>query len=228
MELFRYLQTLWIARRKVLESIQSWLVFVDWKKVENMKLILQPGQNIKYWNQNFEVKKLTEKSSSTILLFNKPKGYVVSKSDKFNKTIYELLPEKYKNFYYVWRLDSDSYGLLLLTDNPALVNDFENPKSNIGKIYEVAVDKKVDWADIRKTLAWIQMSDEQWDFLKFWKVELFWNDMKLKIFLTEGRNRHIRRLLKAVWYNVLDLKRIKFWKYALGTIKSWEFKIATI
>ena len=228
MELFRYLQSFWIARRKVLESIQSWMVFVNWKKIENMKHALNIWDEIKYWKESFEVKKIVEKTSSTILLFNKPKGYVVSKSDKFNKTIYELLPQKYQNFYYVGRLDSDSYRLLLLTDNPSLVNDFESPKSNIGKIYEVAVDKKVDWADMRKALAWVQMSDEKWDFLKFWKVELFANDMKLKIYLTEWRNRHIRRLLKALWYNVLDLKRVKFGKYALWTIKSWEFKIASI
>ena len=67
-------------------------------------------------------------------MFYKPKGFVVSNSDQHNKTIYEMLPDRYqKGYYYIGRLDKDSHGLLLLTNEPVLVNYYENPKSKIEK-----------------------------------------------------------------------------------------------
>ncbi len=79
-----------------------------------------------------------------IVLFNKPKGYAVSKEDKHNKTIYELLPaSRKKDFYYIGRLDKDSHGLLLLTNDPALVDYYEKPENDIHKIYEVQIDKPI-------------------------------------------------------------------------------------
>ena len=77
-----------------------------------------------------------------MVLFNKPKGYTVAKEDKHNKIIYELLPKsRQKDFYYIGRLDKDSHGLLLLTNNPALVDFYEKPENNIYKTYEVQIDK---------------------------------------------------------------------------------------
>lgn len=86
-----------------------------------------------------------------LVLFNKPLGYVVSKEDKHNKTIYELLPPKWRqDFYYVGRLDKDSHGLLLLTNDTKLVDLYENPKNDIHKTYEVIIDQPISSHHILK------------------------------------------------------------------------------
>lgn len=86
-----------------------------------------------------------------IVLFNKPKGYTVAKEDKHNKTIYELLPASWqKDFYYIGRLDKDSHGLLLLTNDPTLVDYYEKPENNIHKIYEVQIDKPIKTQHVQK------------------------------------------------------------------------------
>lgn len=86
-----------------------------------------------------------------IVLFNKPKGYAVSKADKHNKTIYDLLPASWqKDFYYIGRLDKESHGLLLLTNDPALVDYYEKPENNVYKFYEVQIDKPFKSQHIQK------------------------------------------------------------------------------
>lgn len=67
---------------------------------------------------------------------------MVSHDDPHNKTIFSLLPRRYKNYYYIGRLDKNSRGLLLLTDVPSMVDAYENPIHNISKMYIVTIDKR--------------------------------------------------------------------------------------
>ncbi|OQY40184.1 MAG: hypothetical protein B6229_02325 [Spirochaetaceae bacterium 4572_7] len=88
-----------------------------------------------------------------MIVFNKPIGVVCSKSDKHNKTIYELLPKKFANYFYIGRLDKDSRGLLLMTNDSALVNNFEHPSNKVEKEYIVQIDKTFtnnDYVKMRK------------------------------------------------------------------------------
>jgi pseudouridine synthase len=75
---------------------------------------------------------------------------VVSKSDPHNVTIYELLPEEFKNRYYIGRLDKDSRGLVLLTDTPSLVHQFEHPKFQIEKEYLIQLSSPFKNEDRQK------------------------------------------------------------------------------
>lgn len=182
-----------------------------------------------------------------IVSFHKPRWFVVSKQDKHNRTIYEILPKSWKeDFYYIWRLDKDSRWLLLLTNVPELVNEIEHPSRNIFKIYEVQIDKSLKKNLIQRFKKWILVT-ESWEFvqnpksskreweeidsLQMYDVTPF-SDKKwkyfLRVLLTYWKKRHIRRMLKAFWYNVLDLRRIKFWKYELWNIKKWQYKIHPI
>lgn len=79
---------------------------------------------------------------SEIVLFHKPEGYVCSKQDKHNRTIYRLLGAQYKNYYYIGRLDKDSRGLVMLTNDPKVVHQYEHPKHKIPKEYIVTVKVK--------------------------------------------------------------------------------------
>ena len=179
-----------------------------------------------------------------IVAFHKPRGYVVSKSDKFNKTIFEILPKSWKDdFYYIWRLDKDSDGLLLLTNVPSLVNEIEHPSKGILKIYEVEIDKpfKTYLREKFKKGVWVtedwqlvkDLKSEKWknipkDLLKVYDIH-YQHDKKwkhiLRIVLEYWKKRHIRRLLKAFGYKVKRLTRIKHWKYELGRLKPGQYRI---
>ncbi len=182
-----------------------------------------------------------------IVAFNKPIWYVVSKDDKHNKTIYELLPKSWeKDFFYVWRLDKDSQWLLLLTNVPELVNEFEHPSRRIFKIYEVEItrpfktqlkDKFKKWMLITEDGEYVKNTDDpkwkwkQMDFLQVYDIH-YHKDAKgryfVRILLTYWKKRHIRRLLKAFDYKVLALTRVKYWKYELGTLKPKQYRIHPI
>ena len=182
-----------------------------------------------------------------IVAFNKPVGYVVSKSDKHNKTIFDILPSSWKkDFYYIWRLDKNSEGLLLLTNVPELVNELEHPSRNIYKIYEVEIDKPLKTQHREKFKKWVLITEdgeyvanpneEKWkwkqiDFLQVYDIS-YSKDRNWKywarILLTYGKKRHIRRLLKAFWYKVKKLKRVKYGKYELWNLKPGQWKIYPI
>jgi len=179
-----------------------------------------------------------------IVAFHKPRWYVVSKSDKFNKTIFDILPKSWRNdFYYIWRLDKDSDWLLLLTNVPSLVNEIEHPSKWILKIYEVEIDKPFKTHLREKFKKWIWVT-EDWELVKDLKSEKYKNvhrdllkvydihyqqDRKwkhiLRIVLEYWKKRHIRRMLKAFGYKVKRLTRIKHWKYELWRLKPGQYRI---
>jgi 23S rRNA pseudouridine2605 synthase len=91
-----------------------------------------------------------EHKQHQLILFNKPKGYVVSKSDPHNATIYELLPSAFQTYYYIGRLDKESRGLLLLTNSPALVHQYTHPTFLIEKEYLIQLSSPLSPADLQK------------------------------------------------------------------------------
>lgn len=144
MKLLTYLQqTYGLSRRTITQAIKDGMVHINEHKVEWFTTDLQDGDRISGWIGD-KVIKVTITSDvvhakSAIVLFHKPVGYVCSKADEHNKTIYELLPKDYRNYYYIGRLDKESRGLVMLTNNPAIVHKYEHPSQRILKIYEVIV-----------------------------------------------------------------------------------------
>ena len=181
-----------------------------------------------------------------IVTFNKPVGYVVSKSDKHNKTVFDILPKSWKDdFYYIWRLDKNSNWLLLLTNVPELVNEIEHPSKWVLKIYEVEIDKPFKTYYREKFRKWVIVTEDwelikdkdlkndkfKWvprDLLKVFDIH-YQRDRKwrhiLRVVLEYWKKRHIRRMLKAFWYRVKALTRIKHGKYELGRLKPGQYRI---
>ncbi len=219
MRLNKYVQeNLWISRRKFVEMVKQGKVFVDNNKIESYAFVLTWWELLEIkWEKIKQKIKLSEKTVDMIV-FNKPTGVVCSKSDKHNKTIYELLPSKFANYFYIGRLDKDSRGLLLMTNDSGLVNKFEHPSHKIEKEYVVQIDKSFtnnDYVKMRKGV-----SDEG-DNLEVKSAK--YHDTRDKFFinivLLEWKKRHIRRLLAKLWYAVLDLQRVREWKFTLGNVK---------
>lgn len=218
MQIIPYLQNLkWLSRRKIVSLIQNELIFLNNKKIESFKTELKNWDiliiiNEKWEKENITVTESSESPKWKLILFNKPKWYVVSKSDPHNNTIYELLPEEFKNRYYIWRLDKDSRGLVLLTSTPALVHQFEHPKFQIEKEYLIQLTTPFREEDKQRAKSWII---DEWEQLKFLDIQPTENTLTYKVILNEWKKRHIRRVIKHLWYNLTDLQRIKEAQYIL-------------
>lgn len=158
----------------------------------------------------------------TYLVLNKPAGYVCSRKRQGDfPTLYELLPEKYHELKTVGRLDRDSSGLILLTNDGDFAFKMTHPKFTKVKIYEVELDQTlqplhqqmiadfgIDLPDGRSRLGLEKMDDQR----KKWRV-----------MMTEGRNRQIRRTFSALGYTVVSLYRTDFGPYRLDGLKSGDF-----
>ena len=217
MQIIQFLQNLkWLSRRKIVSFIQNGQIFLNDEKLESFKSELNNWDILtiidENWNkENIEISE-NDNPKWKLIIFNKPKWYVVSKSDPHNSTIYELLPTEFQNLYYIGRLDKDSRGLVLLTDTPALVHQFEHPKFEIEKEYLIQLSTPFREWDYQKVKSWII---DEWEQLKFLDIQPTKDLLTYKVILNEWKKRHIRRVIKKLWYNLIDLQRIKEAQYIL-------------
>ena len=158
---------------------------------------------------------------------NKPVGYVCSrKRQGETPTVYELLPEKYRLLKTVGRLDKDSSGLILLTNDGDFAYQMTHPKFFKTKIYHVELDRNleplhqqmiadfgVQLPDGVSKLGLTRLDAPESGERKRFEVEMH-----------EGRNRQIRRTFEALGYTVQKLHRLEFGKYTLGELKPGEFR----
>lgn len=167
--------------------------------------------------------KLVQVSKLIYLLFNKPAGYVSSRRQQDNApTLYELLPEEYRKLKTVGRLDKDSSGLLLLTNDGDFAFQMTHPKYAKTKEYEVELDHSL--APLHQQIIsdfGVQLSD---GISKLGLTKLNDNPKTWQVTMAEGRNRQIRRTFGALGYTVEKLHRKTFGAHKLGNLKpgSWE------
>lgn len=159
----------------------------------------------------------------TTILFNKPTGYICSRIGQGNKTIYDILPMQYHRLNPVGRLDKDSSGLLMLTNDGELANKLTHPRYQKVKKYEIHIDKPLQPLhqqminDIGITLS------DGLSRLSLHKLDQ--KGIEFEIIMKEGRNRQIRRTFSALGYRVLDLHRTQFGDYRIDNITFGSIKI---
>lgn len=140
------------------------------------------------------------------ILFNKPRGFVVTRSDeRGRKTIYDLLPPEFTSLFHVGRLDKDSEGLLLLTNDGDLGQKLTHPSHEIEKEYEVTLDKSFDLAHTAKMLRGIYIEGGR---ARFERLHVF-GPGRVKVVLRQGLKRQIRLMFYDMGYEVERLKRIR-------------------
>lgn len=173
-------------------------------------------------------KPLESDTTYQYLAFNKPVGYVCSRKQQGdNPTIYELIPPKYHHLKPVGRLDRDSSGIILLTNDGNFAFAMTHPKFAKTKIYNVRLENElsplhqqmisdhgITLEDGTSQLQLERMNDTD---RKSWIVTM-----------KEGRNRQIRRTFGSLGYTVKKLHRTNFGNYALGDIKPGEFSIVDV
>lgn len=143
-------------------------------------------------------------------IMNKPKGYVCTvKDDKGRKTVMDLLPPNMKRIFPVGRLDYDTEGLLILTNDGDLTYKLTHPKNEVPKTYLVKTEKPVSDDDLSKLRSGVVIDGVKTKKCNIRLLETHKNGSKLHVTITEGRNRQIRKMFEAVNNSVDFLKRIK-------------------
>ena len=162
-------------------------------------------------------KTLSHKVKYEYYLMNKPKGYVCTVSDdKGRKTVMDLLPAGAGRVFPVGRLDYDTEGLLILTSDGDLAYRLTAPQSEIAKTYLVRIEGTITEQQLNRIRAGVEI--ERGVVTKKCKVNVIETSKtytKLRVVITEGKNREIRRMFEAVGKNVDFLKRLKIGDLAL-------------
>lgn len=203
-----------LSRREVDNAITAGRVTVNGQKAA-MGSQVNPGDDVQ-----IDGKTVGTAHSYTYLILNKPVGYVCSRRRQGEyPTIYELLPSDQQKLKAVGRLDRDSSGILLLTDDGDLAHRMTHPKFQKRKVYEITLDNELEplhqqmindhgvtLEDGHSKLTLERMSD--------------YNRLQWRVMMSEGRNRQIRRTFAALGYTVIKLHRTDFGPYALGELAS--------
>jgi 23S rRNA pseudouridine2605 synthase len=162
--------------------------------------------------------KIKHKIKLVTIILNKPAGYVCSRAGQGSKTVYELIPEEMSHLKPVGRLDKDSSGLLLMTNDGSLANQLTHPYHQKRKIYEVRLSKSLTPHDKANIEVGVDLEDGPSN------LELKGSGAKWSVIMHEGRNRQIRRTFAALGYKVEKLHRIQFGNYSLEDIPSGKWK----
>lgn len=161
--------------------------------------------------------KLTWPEKLTTIILNKPTGYVCSRNGQGAKTVYDLLPKNLHHLKPIGRLDKDSSGLLLLTNDGQLAFDLTHPSKQKQKVYSVALNKPLSVKDKDAIERGVELSDG------ISTLALKGNNKTWTITMYEGRNRQIRRTFAALGYKILTLHRISFGSYQLKSLAAGDF-----
>jgi len=207
------------SRRKAVELIEKGLVEVNGKAVREKGFNIDSQQDI----ISVKGKRLTFESKNVYLLFNKPKNVVTTVSDeRSRKTVMNFLPRMKERVYPVGRLDKDTTGLLLFTNDGELAYRLTHPKFGIDKVYYVQIRGKLSPVTAAKLKKGIFIDGKK---TLPASVRILKSSNKLTVLtikLHEGRKRQVRKMFKKLGHSVLRLKRIAFGSLTLGDLKEGQ------
>ncbi len=160
----------------------------------------------------------------TYIAFHKPVGYVCSRrAQGETPTIYELLPSEYHHLKTVGRLDKDSSGIILLTNDGDFTHRMTHPKYHKHKLYQIELDAPLQPLHRQMISDFGVMLEDGKSQFEIERIDDA-DDKKWQLTLTEGRNRQIRRTFSALGYTVVKLHRIKFGDYDLANLPSSQWR----
>ena len=206
------------SRRKADELIEH-VVAVNGKTVTELGYLVQPKDKV------FVNKKLIHPVKHEYYRFYKPAGYITTCDDeKGRKTIYDLLPEKLAGLKPVGRLDKDSTGLLILTNDGDLINALTHPSVKVPKVYMVTVNAQVTRAELEQMANGIEIEPNKVAYADIQVLEIDSKHTEMQITLYQGMNRQIRKMFEHFGYEVKVLKRVRHATLSLEGLRRGEFK----
>lgn len=222
------------SRREADELIKAGKVSIDGKTISDLSTKVGYKTIVKV---NGRTVKVDFTRAPTVIVYNKLRGEIVSKNDPQGRTIiYDTIPKKYSHFIPIGRLDYASEGMLLLTDDPKIATALMT--SNLERVYKIKIEGEVTNAMISAmqngiTLddatagAWESTQTKNMEFAPFLGYEVQTstkNFSKLKVAISEGKNRELRRFFAHFGSKVMDLKRVSFGGINLNNLPSGKVR----
>ena len=207
------------SRRKADEYIEAGKVRVNGEIVSELGFMVSTKDKITIEN------KIIKPETLTYIRYYKPAGYITTMDDeKGRKTIYDILPEEVQNLKPVGRLDKDSTGLLILTNDGDLINDLAHPSLKVPKVYRVTAQGKLNLNDLEIMAKGIEIEKDKIAYADSRIIDFEGKNTVLEIVLYQGLNRQIRKMLDYIGHPVISLKRLSMGPIDLQGLKKGQFK----
>jgi len=213
-----------MSRRAVEAEIKAGNVTVNGEKAELGQKVV-PGEDVVKIKGEL-IKPRRERYA--YILLNKPVGYVTTMSDeKDRKCVAELVSDLGRRVYPVGRLDYESEGLLLMTDDGELTNRMTHPSHGVPKIYHAKIEGEITPEELKKLSSPMEIEGYMIKPVEVEVVTRSEGRTVLRMTLYEGRNRQIRRMCEAVGLNLLNLKRVAIGELTLGNLRPGKWRRLT-
>jgi 23S rRNA pseudouridine2605 synthase len=168
--------------------------------------------------------KLVRAAPTLTIMLHKPAGFVSTRKDQHARnTIFDLLPRKLSRLFNLGRLDAQTEGLLLLTNDGELAQRLTHPRYEREKEYDVTLDRPWDPALAPKLLRGIFLDGRRAKFVRLHSL----SPIRLRVVLRQGINRQIRRMFEAVGYRVKYLLRVRVGNLRLGDLPRGQWRVLT-
>ncbi|MEG0284228.1 MAG: pseudouridine synthase [Erysipelotrichales bacterium] len=209
------------SRKDVKKLVKDGLVEIDGEVVKKADFRFDENTS-KVIVDEFEV----EYRKNTYIIMNKPKGYVCANQDNLHSTVFELLVEfEHLDLFTIGRLDLDTTGLLLISDDGAFAHKLTSPKSNIKKEYHALISGFIKQKDIDYFNDGV-IIDEDYKCLPAHLEVVEENEATslIKIVISEGKFHQVKKMVKAIGYDVLELNRVRIGDLELdNSLESGEY-----
>lgn len=219
MRLDKFLANMGVGTRtEVKQLLKKGKVTVNTSVEKSPKSYINPTEDMVCVNE-----KQVEFVNNVYIMLNKPKGYISATHDESNRTVIDLIPEyQHLNIFPVGRLDKDTEGLLLITNDGQFSHNLMSPSKHVSKTYEVTSQNPVTKADIDAFKKGIILSDGPVKPAQLTRI----NETTSQVTIYEGKYHQVKRMFHAIENEVLELKRLKIANLALdGNLKSGEYKL---
>jgi len=208
------------SRREADRLIADGLISVNGKVIREMGVKINPEKD----KVSVSDQVIKRQQKLIYIALNKPAGYVTSvKRTQVEKKIVTDLIKINERVYPVGRLDKDTTGLLILTNDGTLTYKLTHPSSECEKEYEVTVDGAIKGGQMDKLKAGVKLWGEKTKETQVKKI----GSRQMRIVLTEGKNRQIRRICQKVGLSVIQLKRIRIKRLKLGNLPEGKWRKLT-
>lgn len=224
MRLNKFLASAGVAsRRKCDQLLQQGLISVNGQVVSELGTVINEKKDKVF----YEGRQVLLPSSFVYIKLNKPKGYAcTAKDEKGRKTIYDLLPRE-ERLFSIGRLDYDTEGLIILTNDGDFANKVAHPRYSVDKEYHVTIEGQIKESELAVLRKGVVIEGQR---MPSAKVEFLSNDgknTKLSVVIDEGMNRQIRRMFEAIGKSIKLLKRVRIGNVRLGGVKRGDFRDLT-
>ena len=211
------------SRRKADELILAGRVRVNDQKVELL------GFHVREKDKVYIDGKLVKPQKLDYYKFYKPAGYITTADDEKNrKTIYDLIPEELHHLKPVGRLDKDSTGLIILTNDGEFINEMTHPSIKVPKVYLVHIDGRFTAENSEKMLNGIVIETDSGEkktaYAETLPIEVNSKSSEIQVVLYQGINRQIRKMFAKLGFEVKSLKRIQHATLTLEGLKRGQIK----